>query len=81
MARPLTVAAAQLGPSSPNKVQTVERMVALMEEAGKQGVELLSFPELSLTPYFATTEKWRKRISNKKAKPLLVSSDGQHRPS
>lgn len=54
MARPLTVAVAQLGPSSPNKVQTVERMVALMEEAGKQGVELLSFPELSLTPYFAT---------------------------
>jgi predicted amidohydrolase len=28
-------------------------MVALMEEAGKRGVELLSFPELSLTPYFA----------------------------
>ena len=29
-------------------------MVALMETAGTQGVELLSFPELSLTPYFAT---------------------------
>jgi len=53
MARTLTVAAAQLGPSSPTKTQTVERMVTLMEEAGKQGVELLSFPELSLTPYFA----------------------------
>src|SRR5262245_58497720 len=54
MARTLTVAAAQLGPSSPTKAQTVERMVRLMEEAGKQEVELLSFPELSLTPYFAS---------------------------
>lgn len=54
MARPLTVAAAQLGPSSPRKAQTVERMVALMEEAGDRGVAVLSFPELSLTPYFAT---------------------------
>lgn len=29
-------------------------MVALMDEAGKQSVALLAFPELSLTPYFAT---------------------------
>jgi predicted amidohydrolase len=29
-------------------------MVALMEKAGGHGVELLSYPELSLTPYFAT---------------------------
>src|SRR5262245_48775823 len=54
MTRALTVAAAQLGPSSPSKSQTIERMVVLMEEAGKQGVELLVFPELSLSPYFAT---------------------------
>lgn len=54
MARLLTVAAAQLGPSSPTRAHTVKRMVALMEDAGKLGVELLSFPELSLTPYFAT---------------------------
>jgi N-carbamoyl-D-amino-acid hydrolase len=60
MTRPLTVAAAQLGPSSPSKRQTVERMVALMEEAGERGIEVLSFPELSLTPYFATKvhESW-----------------------
>ena len=60
MSRFLTVAAAQLGPSSPTKVETVERMVALIEAAGQQGVELLSFPELSLTPYFATKvhESW-----------------------
>src|SRR5581483_11002637 len=54
MARALTVAAAQLGPASTTKAETVARMVLLMEEAGKQGVELLSFPKLSLTPYFAT---------------------------
>src|SRR5215470_1077852 len=54
LTRPLTVAAAQLGPSSATKADTVERMAALMEDAGRRGVELLSFPELSLTPYFAT---------------------------
>ena len=54
MTRLLTVAAAQLGPSSLNKEQTVRRMTALMEEAEKQKVELLAFPELALTPYFAT---------------------------
>ena len=54
MGRFLNVAAAQLGPSSLSKEQTVSRMVELMEEAGKQGVTLLVFPELSLTPYFAT---------------------------
>lgn len=54
MNRSFTVAAAQLGPSSPNKSQTIERMVVLMEEAGKQGVEFVVFPELALSPYFAT---------------------------
>jgi predicted amidohydrolase len=54
MARSFTVAAAQLGPSSSTKAQTVERMVALIQEAGRRDVELLTFSELSLTPYFAT---------------------------
>ena len=54
MERTLTVAAAQLGPSSATKAQTVERMVALIKQAGQQEVELLTFPELSLSPYFAT---------------------------
>lgn len=54
MDRTLTVTAAQLGPSSPSKAQTVDRMLTLIEEAGHQQVELLTFPELSLTPYFAT---------------------------
>lgn len=47
------VAAAQLGPASPTKAGTVARMVALLDEAGGQGVEFVVFPELALTPYFA----------------------------
>ena len=54
MTRSFTVAAAQLGPSSDTKAQTVERMVGLIQEAGRRDVELLTFSELSLTPYFAT---------------------------
>lgn len=48
-----TVAAAQLGPASEDKAKTVARMVDLLDEAGRQGVKFLVFPELSLTPYFA----------------------------
>ena len=49
----LKVAAAQLGPASPDKAGTVGRMVALLDQAGQEGVEVVVFPELSLTPYFA----------------------------
>ncbi len=61
MTRSLTVAAAQLGPSSETKEETVKRMVTLLEEAGQRNVELLTFSELSLTPYFATRvqESWQ----------------------
>jgi len=61
MTRSLTVAAAQLGPSSDAKEETVKRMVTLLEEAGQRNVELLTFSELSLTPYFATRvrESWQ----------------------
>ncbi|MBI2867766.1 MAG: carbon-nitrogen hydrolase family protein [Chloroflexi bacterium] len=46
------IGAAQLGPVTNDKRKTVERMVQLVEHAGKRGVEILSFPELALTPYF-----------------------------
>ena len=74
MTRPLTVAAAQLGPSSPSKRQTVERMVALMEEAGERGIEVLSFPELSLTPYFATKvhESWEDFFEETMPSPVTL---------
>jgi predicted amidohydrolase len=47
------VAAAQLGPASSDKAETVARMVDLLDQAGRQGVEFVVFPELSVTPYFA----------------------------
>lgn len=46
------VAAGQLGPASPTKVGTIDRLVHLVESAVARGVELLVFPELSLTTYF-----------------------------
>lgn len=52
MKRPFTLAAAQLGPNSGDKRETVERMVNLVRQAGAQGVDLLSFPEAALTPFF-----------------------------
>jgi predicted amidohydrolase len=48
------VAAAQLGPSGPDRSETVARIVTLITAAARSGVELLVFPELALTPYFAS---------------------------
>ena len=52
MARSFTVAAAQLGPSSSTKAQTVERMVGLIQEAGRRDVELLTFFRAVPDPVF-----------------------------
>ena len=52
MSREITVAAAQMGPVSVDKGATVERMLVLLSEAAKVGVEVLCYPELSLSPYF-----------------------------
>ena len=49
------VAAAQLGPASPDKAETISRIVALIDEAGSKGVEFVVFPELALSPYFCTS--------------------------
>ncbi len=53
MAESVRVAAAQLGPSSPLKSENVKRMVYLVETPAAQGVNIVCFPELALTPYFA----------------------------
>lgn len=54
MPRYLKVAAAQLGPINEGTTRqaAVERMLALMDQAIGEGVELLVYPELALTPYF-----------------------------
>ena len=52
MEKTVVACAAQLGPASGSKAETVERMISLVQEAGRSGVEFLTFPELALTPYF-----------------------------
>lgn len=52
--RVLTVAAAQLGPiqlATP-RPEVIDRMLKLIEEAGRAKVQLIVFPELALTTFF-----------------------------
>ncbi|WP_028792783.1 N-carbamoyl-D-amino-acid hydrolase [Thalassobaculum salexigens] len=52
--RPLTVAAAQLGPIAleTSRSATVSRLVGLMEAAKARGADLIVYPELALTTFF-----------------------------
>ena len=54
MPRIVTVGAAQLGPiaRSETRAQVVERLVGLLEQAGRHGCDLVVFPELALTTFF-----------------------------
>ncbi len=54
MTRTLTAAAAQLGPiqRAEPRAAAVGRMVRLMEQAHRRGVQLVVFPELALTTFF-----------------------------
>src|SRR5712691_8326790 len=54
MGRFLKVAAAQLGAinEGTSREEMVDRMLALLEQAVREGVEILAYPELALTPYF-----------------------------
>jgi N-carbamoyl-D-amino-acid hydrolase len=53
MARMVRVAAAQMGPASEEKAGNVARIVGLIQQAEVLGVDLICFPELALSPYFA----------------------------
>ena len=71
MSRVLTVGAAQLGPIQKDepRASAVARMVRLMEQAHRRGVELVVFPELALTTFFprhyyedlAEADRWFER--------------------
>ena len=52
--RVVTVAAAQMGPiqKDESRGQVVGRMVALMDEAARQGADFIVYPELALTTFF-----------------------------
>ena len=54
MARYLQVAAAQMGPNNEGtpRDQIIGRMLRLMDDAIAEGVEVLAYPEMALTPYF-----------------------------
>ena len=54
MARRITVGAAQLGAiqKADSRKVAVDRMLALMAEGHRRGVELIVFPELALTTFF-----------------------------
>ena len=54
MSRPLTVAAAQLGPIGRDepRASAVARMIRLMEQAKADGAAVVVFPELALTTFF-----------------------------
>jgi predicted amidohydrolase len=54
MARPVKVAAAQLGPinEGTSREEVVERMLALLEQAIAERVEIIAYPEMALTTYF-----------------------------
>lgn len=54
MARRITVGAAQLGAiqKADSRKVAVDRMLALMAEGQRRGVELIVFPELALTTFF-----------------------------
>ena len=54
MARYLKVAAAQMGPNQDGtpREAIVERMLALLDEAARDDVELIVYPEMALTTYF-----------------------------
>jgi predicted amidohydrolase len=54
MPRFLKVAAAQMGPNNEgaSRDEIVERMLALLEQAARDGVEMIAYPEMALTTYF-----------------------------
>lgn len=54
MARYVKIAAAQMGPNHEgvSREEVVERMLALLERAAAEGVELIAYPEMALTSYF-----------------------------
>jgi predicted amidohydrolase len=47
------VAAAQMGPANEDKEGNILRIISLIKQAESLGVDLIGFPELALTPYFA----------------------------
>ena len=82
MTRIVRVGAAQLGPvqREHTREQVVERLLALLRQAGDQGVDLVVYPELALTTFFprwflddiAEADHWYERsMPNAATQPLF----------
>ena len=82
MSRMLTVAAAQLGPvqRDDSRAQVVARMLDLLRQSARHGVELVVFPELALTTFFprwfvddiTEADHWYERsMPNEATQPLF----------
>ena len=56
MSRKIIVAAGQLGPNSDKREEIVERMINLLTEGKEKGVNIICYPEWSLSPYAFTTQ-------------------------
>ena len=54
MTRTLHLAGAQMGPNSKNasRSQILERMIGMLEDASRKGVQLVVYPELAFTTFF-----------------------------
>ncbi len=53
MKREITIAAGQVGPGITGDVRkNVEKLNDLLKEAGDKGVDILSFPEICVAPFF-----------------------------
>jgi len=52
--RPVKIVAVQTGPATPDKEETVESNLKLLDEAAKEKPDFVVFPELSTTQYFPT---------------------------
>ena len=79
MPRLLTAAAAQLGPiqRAEPRAEAVGRMVRLIEQAHRRGVQLVVFPELALTTFFPRHYVETSAEADPWFEPTLPSPDTQ----
>jgi NAD+ synthase (glutamine-hydrolysing) len=74
----ITIGLAQLSPRLGDKTANLAQHLALIEQAAAQGVELLLFPELSLTGYYLQDLVYevaaRPSVEDPVFKPLLAAS-------
>ena len=82
MARHIKIAAAQMGPNNEgvSREEIVDRMLALLDQAVADGVELIAYPEMALTTYFPKKIRpdfdqfFENEVPPKALEPLLTAA-------